>query len=181
MGATTLMTLEEFEALPDTAERLELLEGELIRMPPAALLHMEIVERLYDRLKAAIRKLRRSKPAASLGKVHMEMGYLLIQEPRSWLQPDVSLTHPNQPRSKYYEGAPLIAFEVVSPDETAEGLNRKVRLYLKHGAAEVWLIYPGERHAWVHRRDAREARLEEKAIRTPLLPGVEIPLAKILG
>ena len=42
MGITTpaLMTFEEFEQLEDTAEDLELLQGELIRMPPPFRSHM---------------------------------------------------------------------------------------------------------------------------------------------
>jgi Uma2 family endonuclease len=179
MGITTLMTFEEFEALPDTAEQIELLEGELIRMPPAERRHMEIVQFLYKLLDEAVEKLRKARRTYGLGKVHIEMGYLLTEEPRSWLQPDVSLTHPDQPGAKYYEGSPLMAFEVVSPEDTAARLNRKVRLFLQHGAAEVWLIYPDTRQAWVHLRDTRAARLEEKSIHSQLLPGIQIPLAKL--
>jgi Uma2 family endonuclease len=179
MGTTTLMTFAEFEKLPDGPEQLELLEGELVRMPPPERTHMEVTEQLYKRLDAAVSALRQSRPQAGLGKVHIEMGYLLTQEPRSWLRPDVSITQPGQPGQRYYEGAPLFAFEVVSREDRAIDLNRKVGLYLRHGAAEVWLIYPEERQAWVHRRDARQAYLEDTTLQSPLLPGVEIPLASI--
>jgi hypothetical protein len=43
----------------------------------------------------------------------------------------------------------------------------------------VWVIYPEARHAWVH-RDAAAATRETEAIRSDLLPGVEIPLDEIL-
>jgi hypothetical protein len=43
---------------------------------------------------------------------------------------------------RFYLGAPLIAFEVVSESETAAYLDEKVSECLAHGAAEVWLIYP---------------------------------------
>lgn len=171
MGTTTqLMTFEEFEALPETVERLELLEGELVRMPPAELLHMDIVHALFLLLKASFR---------GPGKVYMETGYLLTADPRSWVQPDVSITHPDQPRGKYYQGAPRIAFEVVSDGNTASGLQKKVRLYLQHGAAEVWLIYPELREAWLYRAGSSTATKHD-IIESELLPNIHNSLDQIL-
>ena len=101
MGATTLMGLAEFERL-DSPEHLELLKGELIRMPPAQKHHCEISERLYERLKSVVQQLQQSSAGAKFGKVHHEMGYLLCNDPPTWLQPDVSLTYPDQPGERYY-------------------------------------------------------------------------------
>lgn len=44
----------------------------------------------------------------------METGYLLGRDPGSWLVPDVSVTGPDQPGDQYFEGGPMIAFEIVS-------------------------------------------------------------------
>jgi Uma2 family endonuclease len=44
---TTLVTFEEFERLPDEPGKLELMNGELIRMPPAETRHVRIALRLY--------------------------------------------------------------------------------------------------------------------------------------
>src|SRR5437868_4490040 len=104
MSTTTLMTFEEFEQLAfDEGYQLELLEGELIRMPPAELRHMDVAQNLFKLLDNAVEKLRKAG-GVDLGRVRIETGYLLTREPRSWLQPDVSLTQPRQARSKYYEG-----------------------------------------------------------------------------
>jgi len=181
MATTTLMTFEEFLELDDEPGKTELLEGELIRMPPAECSHMEIVERLYKLLDSAVEQLLQSRPELALGKVHIEMGYFLTQEPRSWLQPDVSVTYPGQARKRWYEGSPLLVFEVVSPNYRMGQGNRKVRQFLKHGAAEVWMIFPDERNAWVYERDAKASRLEEEAIRSPLLPGIEIPFSALFA
>jgi Uma2 family endonuclease len=177
MGTTTaLMTLAEFEKLDfDGGEQLELLEGELIRMPPAGCDHTDVVHRLYHSLIGSVAKL----ALPSIGTVYMEMGYLLSEDPKSWLQPDVSITHSNQPRHRYYEGAPLIAIEVVSPDDRAKDLDRKVRTYLSNGSQEVWVIYPEERYAWRFGVDGT-AKREEQAIRSGLLPGVEILFSDFL-
>jgi Uma2 family endonuclease len=114
MRTTTLMSFAEFELLEWGADDLELLKGELIRMPPAQNSHMDSCERLYELLKAAVEILRQTNPAGKFGRVHMERGYYFPAEPASWLKPDVSLTHPGQPGDRYYLGAPLIVFEVVS-------------------------------------------------------------------
>jgi Uma2 family endonuclease len=180
MGSTTIMSFAEFELLDAGADDVELLRGELIRLPPAQRNHMEICERLFKLLDAALARWRLTNSDAAIGKLHIEMGYLISSDPRSWLQPDLSLTHPDQPGDRYYEGAPLVVFEVVSEYDTATRLDKKVADYLAHGAAEVWVIYPEARHAWVHREAVRAATRETEAIHSDLLPGIEIPLDAIL-
>ncbi len=167
MATTALMTFAEFEHLDCDAGQLELLKWELIRMPPAQNSHMDTSEWLYNLLNAAVQ----------FGRVHIERGYYFPGEPGSWLQPDVSLTHPDQPVDRYYIGAPLIAFEIVSEGDRATDLDRKVSVYLANGAAEVWLIYPHQRHALVF--DGNGVRNETRCFHTDLLPGVEIPLDRL--
>ena len=178
MATTTLMSFAEFERLDCDAGQLELLKGELIQIPPAQNSHLNTSERLYDLLKTGVEGLRESLPNRQFGRVHMERGYYFSGNPGSWLQPDVSLTHPGQPVDRYYLGAPLIAFEIVSEDDRATDLDRKVSVYLTHGAAEVWLIYPTQRHALAF--DGSGVRNEIHSFHTDLLPGVEIPLDRIL-
>jgi Uma2 family endonuclease len=180
MGTTTLMSFADFELLDAGADDVELLRGELIRVPPPQRKHMEICERLFELLKAALERWKRANPGAVVGKLHLEMGYLMSGDPRSWLRPDVSLTHANQAGDRYYEGAPLVAFEVVSEYDTATRVDLKVATYLANGAAEVWVIYPDTRHAWVYRQSVPAATRETAAIHSDLLPGVEIPLSEIL-
>ncbi len=113
------------------------------------------------------------------GEAYIEMGYLLSTEPRSWLQPDVSVTHRDQAEGKYYLGAPLMVFEVVSIPIRQHGSKDKITAYLATGAAEVWVIYPDTGHAWVH-YSSRTARLETEAITSDLLPDAAIPLSALL-
>lgn len=176
MAATTLIGFAEFERLNDSASGLELLKGVAIQAPPPQNYHMDVCERLYGLLKAAVERLRGANPDVPRGKVHIERGCRFPGEPSSWLRPDVSLTRPSD---RYYLGSPLMAFEVVSESDSASELDGKISEYLAHGAAEVWLIYPAKRHAWIYDRSAT-ARQEMLAIQTPLLPEVEIPLDAIL-
>jgi Uma2 family endonuclease len=178
MATTSPMSFAEFERVDQGPDEVELLRGELIRMPPPEDEHMNICERLFKLLDAAVERLRQANPAVRLGKVHIERGYR-FPEPASWLRPDVSLTHPDQPVDRFYIGAPLIAFEVVSASDTAPHLDEKVSEYLANGAAEAWLIYPKRRHAWVY-DGSSAAHQETRAIHTTLLPSIDIPLDEIL-
>ncbi len=180
MATSTLLSMEEFEQLDWGADDLELLRGELIRMPPPVDEHMNICERLHERLKTSVERLRASNPDLSLGQVHIERGYLINRQPNSWLRPDVSVTHPNQPVDVFLLGAPLIVFEVVSQSRTLAELDAKLNEYLANGAAEVWLLYYWKRHALVY-EGSKPPRVEIEAMRTPLLPGIEIPFAEIFA
>jgi Uma2 family endonuclease len=107
------------------------------------------------------------------------MGYRLAGEVPSWLRPDISLSHPAQSGDRYFEGSPLIAFEVVSDYDKAKDLNTKVSEYLRNGSEQVWLIYLADRNALVFARGGA-IRTESTSIRTDLLPGLDIPLDSIL-
>jgi Uma2 family endonuclease len=68
---------------------------------------------------------------------------------------------------------------VVSEFDRAPELDEKVLEYLANGAAEVWLIYPKKRHAWVY-GGTGTARRETRSVHTALLPGIDIPLDQLL-
>ncbi len=173
----TTMTFKEFERLPDEPGKCELLEGELIQLPPAVRKHMQIVHLIYHILLDAVAAIRTQGAGARIGEVYMEMGYRLSK--RTWLQPDVSITYPEQPNGKYFERGPLLAVEVVSESNTAKKMNAKVAAYLAAGTAEVWVIYPKTRRMLKHRPNQPVETLTE-TITSDLLPGVAIDSAKLL-
>jgi len=72
MGATTLLTFEEFERLPSEPGKMELLDGELIRLPPGKLKHTKIIHRLQKSLEPVAE---RAPASAGLGGVWIEAGY----------------------------------------------------------------------------------------------------------
>lgn len=52
--ATAALSFEEFEQLPDRPGKRELLQGELIELPPAERSHNEFAEEIYERVKFAL-------------------------------------------------------------------------------------------------------------------------------
>ena len=178
MGTTTtLLTFEEFERLPDQPGKRELLDGELIELPPAELNHNQIAQTIFLRLYAALSAAHARGEAGQLGEAYHEMGYKLSGH--GWVQPDISLTHAGQAAGKYLVNAPGIAIEVVSPINTAEAMETKVAIYFRHGAREVWRVYPKTRTVVVH--VGATARTETETVTTPLLPGFTLNIAEILG
>jgi Uma2 family endonuclease len=95
--AVELMTFEELERLPDEPGKTELLDGELIQMPPAKRLDHILAEELFLRLHQMVESLNAGSADLALGEVHFGVGYKIGRRPDSWLIPDVSVTHRDQP------------------------------------------------------------------------------------
>ena len=83
MASKTLLTLEQFEQLPDDGMRHELDEGELVSMPPTAIIHGKIQGRTATVLTNFVDQ-------RSLGIVVTESGFQLNYD--TVRAPDVSLS-----------------------------------------------------------------------------------------
>jgi Uma2 family endonuclease len=148
--STPLLTWEAFERLPDgDGLHREILEGELQILPPAKSGHAKVAKRIYDCLLAL------EGPAE--GQAYSEAGYKLANQPATWIQPDVSFLRNERAlgteQEQYFQQAPKLAVEVVSPSETARDLQRKVSLLLAGGSRMVWVVYPETKTVTVHLPD----------------------------
>lgn len=177
---TNLLTFEEFERLPDHDEagKRELLDGELIEIPPADLGHARFSKVIYHLLLDAIERAHARGEAEELGEVFIEVGYKLSGA--RYVQPDVSVTRAARAHAKYLTDAPAIAIEVVSESNTAREMEKKVVLYFRYGAREVWHVYRDPLHFVIHYGDTSRTILQG-SVTTPLVPGFELPLATLLA
>jgi Uma2 family endonuclease len=126
-----MLSEEEFLDSPDTPGKQELLDGELIELPPARRYHGSIATKLMFRLATVLDESR----------LWVEVGYRL--RAGRWLIPDVSVSWPDQPEERgWHKGSPMLAIEIASRGNTAWELESKTALYLEDGAAEVWVLYP---------------------------------------
>ena len=131
MHSRIMLSDEEFLNLPDIPGKRELLDGELIDLPPAKLYHSGIAKKLMYLLATVLDKSR----------VWIEVAYWLRDS--RWLIPDVSVSWPDQATERgWHKGSPMLAIEIASRGNTAEELESKTALYLEGGAAEVWVLYP---------------------------------------
>jgi Uma2 family endonuclease len=173
------LTFEEFERLPEQAEpgKRELLDGEVIELPPADREHGKFSEHIFIRLREAVAAAHIRGEAAELGEVHIEMGYKLPGS--AYLQPDVSITHASRAYGKYLHDAPAIAIEVISESNTAREMAKKLTMYFRHGGREVRRAYRDPVHIVVHLSDGTSRTVRQGSVNTPLLPGFELRLADL--
>jgi len=158
MGTTTRLTWEEFLELPEKPGKQELLNGELIEMPPAKYRRNGIANRIQLWLTGLLPP----------DRVWAEMGYQLRA---GWLQPDVSVTWPGQRlENDWLQGAPMIAIEVVSPANNPEQIDQKVAAYFEEGAAEVWIVYPKTHSMTVFSEGGQQAVRTTSTYRSAHLP-----------
>jgi Uma2 family endonuclease len=162
-------------------ERYELIDGELIMSPSPDLAHQRLA------LAFAI-QFQRHFEQHPVAEVVMAPHDVVLTR-RLVLQPDLYLVlnaHRERLTERACIGPPDIVIEIVSPGNTAKEIRRKQHRYEEHGVPELWYAHPHER--WVRQLANHEAtgfqvvaerKEPEAAITTALLPGLEIPLAKL--
>ena len=108
-------------------------------------------------------------------------------EPERVRKPDVSFIRFGRlPGEKLPEGhtriAPDFAVEVVSPNDLASELDRKVKEYLGAGVRLVWVIYPETRSARIHRANGSvaEARESDELSGEDVVPGFRCTIRELL-
>lgn len=130
MSTISVLSFAEFEQLPDIPGKRELIDGEVIELPPPKFTHSKVAKRVYQFLLEIL-------PS---DRVWQETGYRIGG---GWLQPDVSVIWPDQQiEDDYLLRSPLLAVEVLSPRNTGPQIERKLTLYFAEGAAEVWVLDP---------------------------------------
>ena len=154
-------------------ERVELIEGEIVRMPPIGPLHSGLVNRLNRLLVRAV---------GDRAIVHVQNPVELSE--RSEPEPDLALLRFRE--DDYLDATPtpvdtLLAIEVA--DSTLRfDRDSKMPLYARHGVPETWLIDARAERVTVHRDPGPDGyrRAVGPAVPGPLdvdaLPGVRIDL-----
>lgn len=175
--AAHALTLEEFSLLPRDGQRHEMNEGKLVTMPPVKSLHTLVAHRI---LKALLQFVTERAHAQAL----FEAGYVLSYSPLTIRQPDLSVLSESRilatSPDSYFEGAPELAIEVVSPSDSAEDLELKAEQYLRYGGKEVWIVFPKTKTVHVYRA-ANSAQIlsEFDTLDSAALPGFSIKAANL--
>lgn len=134
------MTADELWRLPKVDKLYELVQGELITMPPAGFDHGAIGMCVASLL---FQHVRSHKLGCVVGP---DTGFVLAHDPDTVRAPDVAFVRQDRlmtPRPvKYWDGAPDLAVEVLSPSDSATEMDAKVQEYLDAGTTEVIVITP---------------------------------------
>ena len=118
--------------------------------------------------------------------VGAETGFKLASDPDTVLGPDVAFVLKKRIPAKgiekgFFPGPPDLAVEVMSPSDTAEEVEEKVRIYLDAGPRMVLVANPKLRTLTVY-RSLKKIRILTSADTfdgDDLIPGFRIPVAEI--
>jgi Uma2 family endonuclease len=175
-------TAEELLMMPEDGFRYDLVKGELRKMSPAGSEHGAIIARLTIALGSHVE-------ANGLGEVFgAETGFKLASNPDTVLGPDLAFVSneripPTGIPVAYWPGAPDLAVEVVSPGNTRQEMEEKIREYLAAGVRAVWIVTPKRRTIAIHRRDTETVLLSENDILDgqDIVQGFQYNIAKLFA
>ena len=175
-------TIEEFERLPDDGTRRDLVAGMVVREPLAGGRHGLFTFDLAYYLK---RYLEGHPVGAGFG---AETGFALSLDPQVVRGPDAAIVlHDRIPEGGvplgYFPGAPDFCVEVVSPSNTAEDVQAKVRDYLAAGTRLIWVVHPKSRTVMAYRSHSDiEMIADDGTLRGhDVLPGFELSASVLFG
>jgi len=182
MATRARMTANDLWALGESDLRSELIDGQVVEMPPPGALHGRVTSRVHFRLAEHVT--RHGDGEVLVG----DVGFVLRlpTDPERVRGPDLAFISSSRlpegglPEG-YLEGAPDLAVEVLSPSDNPVDIQQKVRDFLETGARLVWVIAPKARTATVYRADgsARLLRDQEVLEGEEVLPGLAISLAEV--
>jgi len=66
--------------------------------------------------------------------------------------PDLSVLRKDAPREQILTHPPLIAIEILSPEDRFRHMLQKIDDYLDFGVENIWILDPAERKAWTASR-----------------------------
>jgi Uma2 family endonuclease len=69
-------------------------------------------------------------------------------KPTRFRCPDLSVLHAEAPRERIITHPPLIAIEILSPEDRLSRMQDKIEDYLAFGVKNVWILDPETRRAW---------------------------------
>lgn len=176
-------TVDEYYRMAESGilnekSRVELIEGEVIDMPPIGSWHSGLTAKIQNLLSRAV---------GDKAIVWTQNPVRLSQfsEP----EPDLTLL---RPRPDFYTSAhpaPNDVFLIVEVSDSTLRYDRDIKtpLYAKHGIPEVWLVDVAGRELVIHRLPGKTgyAEIQQPAGREPLalvaLPEVRVDLSELFG
>lgn len=163
-------------------ERFEISNERVVQMPLLGYEHSTIAGEIRQLLSPPVRD-------QKLGYIMGALIYIFECDADGYISnmrvPDVSfIRRGRQPRkedrARPFYGAPDLAVEIVSPGESVEELQGKIRVYLMYGSEQVWVLYPATRELHQHLQGEKHIRIyteEDTLTAESLFPGVILRIA----
>jgi Uma2 family endonuclease len=179
---TRRFTVDEYYRLAETGvlgqdERVELIEGEIVEMPPIGSAHAGCVNRLN-------RLLGEGLSGRALAAIQNPVRLSDISEP----QPDVAVIRPRADDYTKSHPAPADVLLLIEVAHASAGIDRGIKrdVYARYGIAEYWVVDLADDAVHVYRDPAPtgygEARrfTRGETLRPLAFPDLELPLDDVL-
>jgi Uma2 family endonuclease len=174
----SLMTGEELFHRPDL-NPCELVNGRVVPTMPTGDEHADVEAELGMRLRAYGKETQRGRAVGG------EVGIYIRRNPDTVRAADlvfISRERDLRPRAKgYFEIAPELVVEILSPDDRMSRMREKLRDYFSAGVQVVWVVDPALRRVLVHRSLTDMTVLDDRQILTEeeLLPGFGVAVSDL--
>ncbi len=178
--ASRALTAEEYSRTPDAPDgtKDELVRGQVVCEPPPSFGHGVVSTKIAHLLLSFVEE-------HELGVVVGEAGFVVERGPDTVRGPDASFVSAERVSGyrgeTFFEGAPDLVVEVLSPSNTRAQMAEKTREYLAAGARLVWNVDPRRKSVAVHAPGA-EPRLfgtGERLDGGDVLPGFSVPVRSL--
>jgi len=180
-GSGVKLTYEDFLLFPDDGKRHELIDGEHYVTPSPNTKHQRVSGNLYWLVRSFLEEQR-------IGELFYAP-FDIVFSRFDVVEPDLLYMSNERAAtiltSKHVEGVPELIMEIGSPSTRRRDETIKKRLYQQSGVTEYWVIDPELDIVRVYASDTmfeRPRELSREAgdvLTTPLLRGLELPLASI--
>ena len=176
------LTYEDFVLFPDDGKRHEIIEGEHYVTPSPNTRHQQILLNLVLLIGGWLE-------AHAVGRIFFAP-YDIVFSDFDVVEPDLLYLSNERAAAvvtpKHLRGAPELVVEVGSPGTRQRDETIKRRMYERSGVAEYWFVDPDVDVVRIYRREGerfgRANELSREAgdvLTTPLLAGLQMPLARI--
>jgi Uma2 family endonuclease len=171
--ARALVSEAEFLALPETTEKTELVDGEVIVSPSRSYWHQEALVRLVG----ALREWADSQSfAVTVGQAPLDVRF----GPDRILQPDAFVLFDRLPPA--HEGpidrVPALCVEVLSRNRAYDRITKRY-VYAEAGVQELWTVEPGDLvERWTGSGLSQRQECAER-VTSPLLPGFSLDVRRL--
>jgi Uma2 family endonuclease len=175
------LAAEEFFWLAEPDAK-ELVDGEIVPMTPTLFRHGKVAGAFVE----ALRSWARRTGAGVV--VTAEVGFVTRRDPDRVRAPDVAFVSQERLAGRdldaaFFEGAPDLPIEVVSPSDRHTEVLAKVAEYLGAGARCVWVADPRTAQITIYRPDGPPATLgpDDDLDGEGVLPGFRVRVADLFA
>jgi Uma2 family endonuclease len=186
VDAPALMTTEQLLALPDDGVERWLIRGRLREKP------MTYRNRWHSRAMVRVAYFlevwREQQPEPRGSVLGGEAGVRLTRDPDTTVGIDVvyisaEVAARNRDDTTIVDGVPVLAVEILSPNNTVEEINEKIDQYLEAGVPLVWIIDPHRRTVTICRpgQEPEFVNARQELSGEPELPGFRVRVADLFA